>query len=85
MRIKWLIAIGGTVEDRLDGVKPGDIMDVPDANGARYVAAGHAVEVAVTKAPPPEEHAVADEPEAEKAVVAPNVVPKRPVKRPAPR
>jgi hypothetical protein len=45
MKIRWLIPIAGAVEHRTEGVEPGDIMEVPDLNGARYVVNGYAEEV----------------------------------------
>jgi hypothetical protein len=45
MKIRWLIPIAGAVEGRTEGVKPGDIMEVPDVNGKRYIANGYAEEV----------------------------------------
>ena len=64
MRIRWLIRIAGTVEGCSDGVNPGDEMDVPDVNGARYIANGHAEELK----PPREERAVAPSDDEEHAV-----------------
>ncbi len=55
MRIKWKMFIAGQVEGKYDGVKPGDIQEVPDVAGARYCARGMA-EPVVEKH---EEHAVA--------------------------
>lgn len=67
MRIRWLITVGGTVEGRVDGVKPGDEMDLPEFNGKRYIAAGYAVEVKGKSASKVEYATVPDE--SEKAVV----------------
>lgn len=72
MKIRWLILIGGTVEGRVDGVAPGDIMDVPDFNGKRYVANGYAEQVGKTV-----EHAAVSQP-AETAAFVEDQPPPRP-------
>lgn len=70
MKIRWLIPIAGTVEGQ-EGVKPGDIMEVPDFNGKRYIANGYAEEVGKKV-----EHATVSTP-AENAAFAENQAPKR--------
>ena len=55
MRIRWKIAVSGMVHGRVDGVKPGDIMDLPEREALRYLKL-HYAEPVVTK---DEEQAVA--------------------------
>lgn len=77
MKIKWRIHIAGAVEGHEEGAHPGDIWDVPDANGARYCHFRYADPVVERKVV---EHAVAPKVE-ERAVVAP---PPPPEPEPAP-
>jgi hypothetical protein len=66
MRIRWKIAVSGMVHGRVNGVKPGDIMDLPEREALRYLKL-HYAEPVVTKdeeravAPKGEERAVANE------------------------
>jgi len=40
--IRMKIDVGGTFEGRVGGVNRGDVIDVPDANAARYIANSYA-------------------------------------------
>jgi len=68
MRIRWKIAVSGMVHGNVNGVKPGDIMDLPEQEALRYCRL-HYAEPIVTRdeeravAPKGEERAVANEDE----------------------
>lgn len=55
MRIRMKINVAGTFEGITDGVRIGDVVEVPDERGARYCAQHYAEPVVDKK----EEHAVA--------------------------
>jgi len=78
MKIRWNVAISGTVHGNANGVKPGDVMDVTDAVGAQYCALHYAEPVVDKK----EERAVAPKGE-ERAKPEPDPEPE-PEKTPRP-
>lgn len=55
MRIRMKIPVNGVFHNLVEGVRVGDIVDVDDDNGARYIALGYA-ELADQRG---EEHATA--------------------------
>lgn len=67
MKIKWKISLSGTVYNRDGGVKPGDVMEVDDAEAERVIALGQAEEVKPGRKSV--EHAVADLSTEERAVL----------------
>lgn len=79
MRIKLLVGFPGTFHNIGGGVKPGDVVEVDDFNGARYCKLGYAEPVAETReeravVTPVEERAVKPEPKPE-VVEVPEIKP----------
>lgn len=73
MKIKWKIGVSGTVHNREGGVKVGDVMDLEDAEGERYIRLGYA-EAVKPGGKLSEEHAVAAFSNEERAILDTEIV-----------
>lgn len=83
MKIRWLINVAGTVHGIVDGVKYGDVIDVPDFDGGRYCALHYAEPVDEKK--PEKVEAKVEEPPVETAVDPEVNVEKAIAPRPGPK
>lgn len=75
MRIRMKIPVNGVFHNIVEGVRVGDVVDVDDDNGLRYIKLGYA-ELADQRGKPEVEHAVESSAKEERAVD-----PTEPVKR----
>lgn len=73
MKIKWKVSISGTVYNHDGGVKPGDVMEISDAEADRVIALGQA-EAVKPGGKLSEEHAVAAFSDEERAVLDRKIV-----------